>query len=184
MGNVVALFRHCRATREQAEQLRQLAFDLEMPEEARAHLENALYRVTETPGRRWMFVMINPDQFRFVSKAIQNTRNVATTFAVWNSAITYIRMDTGEIMASREKIAEEVGVAPRTVSTSMSDLVKIGAIIRLRRGRRMAYFVNPTVGWNGGEGARQEAAKTAPKLRLVQGQLDLDGSAAEATPKP
>jgi len=46
-------------------------------------------------------------------------------------------------------------------------LVKIGAIVRQRRGRRMAYFVNPNVGWNGGEGTRQEAAKEAPQLRLV-----------------
>jgi hypothetical protein len=167
MGSVVVLPKQSRATRQQAEQLRQLAFDLEMPDEARAHLDNALYRITETPGRRWLFVMINPDQFRFVSKAIQGTRNVATTFAVWNSAISYIRMDTGEIMASREKIAEEVGAAPRTVSTAMSDLVKIGAIVRHRRGRSVAYFVNPNVGWNGGEGARQEAAKEAPQLRLV-----------------
>ena len=38
----------------------------------------------------------------------------------------------------------------------------------------MAYFVNPNVGWNGGEGARQEAAKEAPPLRLVPKQLDIE----------
>ena len=174
MGNVVLLPRHSRATREQAMQLRQLAFDLEMPEDARAHLDNALYRITETPGQRWLFVMINPSQFRFVTKAVQGCRNVATTLAVWNTAISYIRMDTGEIMASRDQLAEEVGTLPRHVSTAMSELVKIGAIVRHRRGRKMVYSVNPNVGWSGGEGTRQEAAKDAPKLRLVPQQLDIE----------
>jgi hypothetical protein len=59
-----------------------------------------------------------------------------------------------------------VALVPRHCR-AMGELAKIGAIIRERRGRRMAYFVNPTVGWNGGEGARQEAVKTAPQLRLV-----------------
>ncbi|MEI8343016.1 MAG: hypothetical protein WCH43_15945 [Verrucomicrobiota bacterium] len=167
MGNVVTLPKHSRASREQAEQLRQYAFDLELSPEARAELDNALHKITETPGRRWLFVMINPEQFRFVTKAVQGCRNVATTLAVWNTAISYIRMDTGEIMASREKIAEDAGTQPCNVSTAISELVKIGAIVRQRRGRRMAYFVNPNVGWNGGEGARQEAAKEAPQLRLV-----------------
>jgi hypothetical protein len=52
----------------------------------------------------------------------------------------------------------------------------LGARSRHRRGRRTAYFVNPNVGWNGGEGARQEAAKAAPELRLVDSD---PGSAAE-----
>jgi len=167
MGNVVTLPKHSRASREQAEQLRQYAFDLELSPEARAELDNALHKITETPGRRWLFVMINPEQFRFVTKAVQGCRNVATTLAVWNTAISYIRMDTGEILASRDLIAEHVGTQPCNVSTAISELVKIGAIVRQRRGRRMAYFVNPNVGWNGGEGARQEAAKEAPQLRLV-----------------
>ena len=167
MGNVVALPKHSRASREQAERLRQYALELDLSIEARAELDNVLYKVTETPGRRWLFVMISPEQFRFVTKAIQGCRNVATTHMVWTSAITYMRMDTGEIMASREQLAEDTGTQPCNVSTAMSELVKIGAIIRERRGRKTAYFVNPTVGWNGGEGARQEAAKDAPKLRLV-----------------
>jgi len=167
MGNVVALPRHSRASREQAEQVRQFVLDLDMPEEARAYLDNALYRICETPGPRWLFVMINPQQFRFVTKAIQGLQKPGTVLLVWTSAITYIRMDTGEIMASREQIAADAGVVPDEVSRSMGELTKIGAIVRQRRGRRMAYFVNPNVGWNGGEGARQEAAKEAPQLRLV-----------------
>jgi len=174
MGNVVLLPKHSRATREQAEQVRQFMLDLDIPPDARAHVANALYRISETPGRRWLFTMINPEQFRFVGKAIQGVRNVATTYAVWNAALTYIRMDTGEIVATREQLAEDAGARIEHVSRAMSELTKIGAIVRHRRGRNVVYSVNPHVGWAGGEGARQEAAKDAPKLRLVSDQLDLE----------
>ena len=167
MGNVVALPRHSRASREQAEQLRQYAFDLELSPEARAELDNALHKITETPGRRWLFVMISPEQFRFVKKATEGAQRPDQTWAVFTLAITYMRQDTGEIVADREKLAGDTGTTVEHVSRAMGELVKIGAIVRQRRGRRMAYFVNPNVGWNGGEGARQEAAKEAPQLRLV-----------------
>lgn len=181
MGNVVALPKHSRATREQAELVRQFVLDLDIPEDARAHLDNALHKITETPGRRWLFVMISPEQFRFVKKATETTKRPSQTWAVFTLAITYLRMDTGEILASREKLAEDAGTEPRHVSTAMSDLVKIGAIVRHRRGRNVVYSINPTVGWAGGEGTRQEAAKDAPKLRLVTPeQLDIEDAIAAA----
>src|SRR5512143_3247892 len=152
MGDIVKLPKRSRASQEQAERLRQLARDLDLSAEARGELDNALYRITETPARRWVFVMISPEQFRFVSAVIRGCRNVTTTLSVWNAAITYIRMDTGEITASREQLAKDAGTLPRHVSTAMSDLVKIGAIVRHRRGRHTAYFINPNVGWNGDEG--------------------------------
>jgi hypothetical protein len=46
---------------------------LEMSDEAREELNNALYNVTNTNSRRWVFVMINPEQFRFVMKATSLT---------------------------------------------------------------------------------------------------------------
>lgn len=167
MGDIVRLPKRSRASREQAERLRQLARDLDLSAEARGELDNALYRITETPGRRWVFIMISPEQFRTVMRATATTRRPDLTLRVWNAAVTYVRMDTGEITASREQLASDAGTNPDEVSRAMGELTKIGAILRHRRGRRTVYFINPTVGWNGGEGARQEAAKTAPALRLV-----------------
>jgi hypothetical protein len=165
MGNVVKLPRHARATIGQARQIRDLAVDLDLSREARAELANALFKITEAPGKRWLFVMINPEQFRFVAKAITQRPDAGKTLLVWNCAISHIQMDTGEIVASREKLAEDAGTLPRHVSTAMSELVKIGAIIRQRRGRSVAYFVNPHVGWSGTEGARQEAAEGFPRVK-------------------
>ena len=120
--------------------------------------------------------MINPEQFRFVAKAIANRPDSGKTLMVWNCAITYIRMDTGEVMADREQLAKDAETLPRHVSTAMTELTKIGAIIKEKRGRKTAYFVNPNVGWAGGEGGRIEAAKGVPKLRLVAGgKVEPDG---------
>jgi len=167
MGNVVKLPRHSRASREQAEQLRQYAFDLDLSPEARAELDIALFKVTETLGLRWVFVMISPEQFRFVQQATRTTRQPDLNWRVFTVALTYMRQDTGEIVTSRDQLATDIGTNTDEVSRAMGELVRIGAIVRQRRGRRMAYFVNPNVGWNGGEGARQKAAKDAPQLRLV-----------------
>ncbi len=183
MGNVVLLPKHSRASREQAEQVRQFMLDLDIPADARAHVDNALYRISEIPGRRWLFVMINPEQFRFVTTSVRRGPDSGNTLAVWNSALTYVRMDTGEIMATREQLASDAETNTVEVSRALGRLAQIGAIVRQRRGRKMAYFVNPNVGWAGGEGARQEAAKDAPKLRLVSEQLDLEDAIAAAPPR-
>ena len=167
MGEVVRLPRRKRLAREQADVFRQMAFDFDLSDDARAEIDNALYRLTEEPGERWLFVKISPEQFRYVTRAIRGCRNVATTLSVWTTAITHMRQDTGEILATREQLAADVNTLPCHVSTAMSELVKIGVIVRHRRGRKVVYSVNPTIGWNGGEGARQAAARKAPALRLM-----------------
>ena len=169
MGKVIKLPKHCRIKREKAAMVRDVIDDLEMPPEARAALDNALYSITDIPGARSVFVMVSCDQLRFVTQKILDCRNVATTLAVWNIAVTHVRQDTGEITVSRSQIAEEARTHPNSVSNAMADLEKIGAILKERRGRNVVYKVNPHVAWNGGEGARIAAAKTAPRLYAIDG---------------
>ncbi len=167
MGNVVALPKYCRATRDQAKAVREFVRELDIPAEARDILDNALYKITETPGKRWTFVMLNQEQFRFVKKATKETKRPDQTWAVFTMAMTHVRMDTGEILATREQLAEDAGTLPCHVSTAMTSLVKIGALVRKRFGRRVVYSINPHVGWAGGEGTRLEAATDVPMLKLV-----------------
>jgi len=169
MEKVIKLPRKYRISNSLADEIKNHIDEFDMSDEARAELDNSLYRITNIPGRRWCFAMINPEQFRFVTKSVQRCRNVATTLSVWNAAITYLRMDTGEIMADREQLAKDAETLPRHVSTAMTELSKIGAIIKEKRGRKTAYFINPHVGWAGGEGTRKDAAEGVPKLRLVPG---------------
>lgn len=120
------------------------------------------------PPEKWSFVMMNPEQQRLVIKAIDGTRESATTLKVWATAISYIAYDRdGEIMAARSQIAEAACISPEQTSRALTQLAKIGAIIRIRPGR---YRINPHVGWSGPLPKRQASAKdTAPvKLRLVE----------------
>ena len=167
MGDVVSLPKRKRLRREQADALRQLVFDFGLDETAQAEIDNILYRLTDEIKERWPFVRVSPEQFRYVTGAIHSCRNVAITLSVWNTAITYMRWDTGEVLATREQLARDANTNPDEVSRAMTSLVKIGAIIKRRRGQRVVYFVNGNIAWHGGEGIRQVAVKEAPKLRLV-----------------
>ena len=172
MGEIVRLPRWKRLAKEQADAFRQLAFGFDLSEDARAEIDNALYRLTEEPGDRWLFVKISPEQFRYVTKAIQEMKEPFQALRVWNAAITYMRMDTGEILATREQLAADAHTLPCHVSRAMTELVKIGAIVRHRRGRNVVYSINPNVGWNGGEDSRRAAVRKAPALRLVADEGD------------
>ena len=89
-----------------------------------------------------------------------------------------LEQDTGEVMLTRDQLAERIGCALQNVSTVMGTLERMGVIRRERRrvegmqGRGVAvYFVNPHVAWNGSLDIRKaEAAEvTPPMLRLMQG---------------
>jgi DNA-binding transcriptional regulator YhcF (GntR family) len=92
--------------------------------------------------------------------------------------ILNLRQDTGEVMLTRDQLADEIGCDPNHVSNVMSTLMRMGVIRRERhrvegmRGPGMVvYFVNPHVAWNGSLDTRKaEAAETAlPMLRLMEG---------------
>ena len=168
MGNVIPLpVKRKRLKREQAEALRQLVFDFDLDETVQAIIDNAIYRLTDESQERWPFVRISPVQFLFVMKATSQAKRPDLTLRVWNTALAYMRWDTGEILATREQLAEDTKTNPDEVSRAMTALTKIGAILKTRRGNRVVYSINPNVGWNGSEGSRRSAAKEAPKLRLV-----------------
>ena len=85
-----------------------------------------------------------------------------------------LRQDTGEVLLTRDQLAEEINCAPRSVSTIMGTLEKMGVIRRERRkiegvrGPGMAvYFINPHVAWNGSLDVRKaQAAETRPPMQL------------------
>src|SRR3954463_338626 len=118
----------------------QLALD--MPLGLPQGVRDALGRFA--PPETWSFVMLNPDQQRLVLKAIDNGPRPLTTLKVWNAAISHIRYDTGEIMAGRERLAEDAGIVPEEASRAMTRLAEIGALLKLPRG---GYPLKPHVRW-------------------------------------
>ena len=105
-----------------------------------------------------------------------NSARPMVAVELWALCFEHLRNDTGEVLLSREQMAEEVGVAPKRVSEVMSELVKIGAISRVRErvpGMRgsgvVRYFMNPNVATQLSGKARDDAQRSAPMLALVGG---------------
>lgn len=125
----------------------------------------------------WTFLMLSPSQNRAVVKYLRsNSARPMVAVELWALCFEHLRNDTGEVLLSREQMAEEVGVAPKRVSEVMSELVKIGAISRVRErvpGMRgsgvVRYFMNPNVATQLSGKARDDAQRSAPMLALVGG---------------
>ena len=104
-----------------------------------------------------------------VSWLRHNSKRPMAAMATWALLFTAVRFDTGEIALTRAEIAERVGIHPREVSKIMTELVSIGAVSRVREGRRVRYFLNPNVGTYLTGKERDKAQSEAPQLSLVGG---------------
>ena len=134
---------------------------------------DALERVAHIfaePRSDWTFVMLSPAQNEMVVDWLaQNSKRPMVAVRVWAKMFNHLRMDTGEILLPRAKLAEAIGVAPYHLSRIMTELEGINAIRRERDGRRVRYFMNPNVATHVAGPARAEAQKGVGPLTLVQG---------------
>ena len=130
------------------------------------------------------FATVNPARIKAVWDAIraldpdERPNQVRHAFDL---VILNLRQDTGEVMLSRDQLAEEIGCSPDHVSNVMGTLARLGVIRRERQrveGMRepgvAVYFINPHVAWNGNLDARKVEATEAspPMLRLMEGRAD------------
>lgn len=126
---------------------------------------------------RWTFVMLSPSQNRIVVDFLASeSARPSVAMRLWALCFEHLRTDTGEIVLTRDDIAEKLGVAPKHVSEVMSELVRFKAISRVRdrvaglRGPGLVrYFMNPNVATHLSGKARDEAQREAPMLKLVEG---------------
>jgi CRP-like cAMP-binding protein len=165
-----------RLRAETAGQLRQLVIEYPgLPERARGEIVATIDRETASETG-WTFLMLSPEQNAAVARWLaKNSSRPKVAMLLWQELFTALRWDTGEIMLTREELAERVGVHPDNVSRVMRELASIGAIIVHRekvagtRGPgRAIYFMNPNVGTHLVGAARDKAQAEAPKLRLVE----------------
>src|SRR4051812_39922168 len=120
--------------------------------------------------------MLSPEQNAAVMRWLRsNSRFPTMALALWGELFTALRRDTGEIVLTRDELAERVGTSADEVSRIMGELAGIGAIIVRRervagmRGRgRAVYLMNPNVATNLTGAARDKAQAAAPELRLVE----------------
>jgi hypothetical protein len=165
-----------RLLAEQADALRQLVLEYhDMPERLRGELVATIDRQTAAENG-WTFVMLSPSQNKAVTRwLLEHSRRPQKATMLWVELFDHLRRDTGEIMLSRDQLAELIEDHPNTVSEIMRELASIGAIITRRervagmRGPgRAVYFMNPNVATNLSGAARDRAQVEAPKLRLVE----------------
>lgn len=129
---------------------------------------------------RWSFVMLSPDQNDLVVNHLAaHSARPFLAMRLWSLCFRYLRMDTGEIVLSREEIAEKLGASPEHVSRVVGELVEFGALSRRResvaglRGRGVVrYFMNPNVGTHLSGKARDEAQAAAPKVVPMLGGVE------------
>ena len=164
----------------QAEQLRQLVLDFpDLPERAVGELIATIDRQTAS-RTGWTFVMLSPEQnAAVVDWLAQHSTRPQVAMRLWAKLFQNLRTDTGEIVQTRDELAELIGDTADHVSQIMGELASIGAISRRREkvaGMRgpglVRYFMNPRVATNLTGAARDQAQAAAPLLTLMQGGKD------------
>jgi len=165
---------------EQAARLRTalLPFMDEMPDQVRPLIARIDRQAAARNG--WTFIMISAEQNRAVVRWLKaNSCRPMVAMDLWAELFTAVDRDTGEVLLTRDQLAELVGDTADHVSAIMGELEGIGAIIRRRervagmRGPgRVRYFMNPTVATHLAGAERDKAQAEAPPgplLRLMQG---------------
>lgn len=141
---------------------------------AQRHLAQ-LSRDTASHGR-WPFMLLGIDEIAAITRHVRHkSRRPALSFHLLMVCFQHMDFETGEIVASRDQLADELEVAPDVVSQLMGEYVACGVISRCyldldgNRTRTVRYFVNPTVGTHLQGAARDEAQRAAPVLKLIDG---------------
>lgn len=125
---------------------------------------------------KWTFVMLSPDQnAAVVNFLFSHSSRPVVAVKLWAECFRHLNFDTGEIMQTRDQLADSVNETSGNVSRIMSELESFGAISRKRvkvagmKGQGIVrYFMNPTVCTHLTGIARDDAQKNAPQLRLVE----------------
>lgn len=176
MGSIVQLTTKPERLREdQADALRQalLPFEDQMPDAVRS-LIGHIDRQTAA-RKRWTFIMLSPSQNAAVVRYLaENSALPLVAVRLWALCFEHLRTDTGEVMLTRDEIAEKINQPADEVSRIMTELVECGAIIRRReriagmRGPgRVRYFMNPRVATHLAGKDRDEAQESAPLLTMM-----------------
>ena len=154
----------------EADQLEVLARKAGMPPEAAVRLANGLRAHAGT--NEWTFVMLSPSQNSAVVRWLsENSKRPMAAVRLWARLFEVMRNDTGEVLQSREELAQWLGVEPRNLSSIMAELASINAVRREKRGREVRYFMNSNVATHiPGQVARRAAREAdGPLLVAMKG---------------
>jgi len=174
-----------RLREDQAEQVRQALLPFfdnpDFDHDALGRVMVTIQRITTpAPGTTEPFVMIRPTQNRAVTLwLMKNSKRPMKAVNIWTLLFDHLFPHTGQIMLTREEIAEKVGIRVNEVTAIMNELVKFGAIFSEREkvvGMRgpglVRYYMNRHVAEVGSRATQEELAiipKPGVKLELILG---------------
>lgn len=152
-----------------AEMLERLAIRAGLDPQTAAMLAMNLAPAAKTD---WTFVMLSPAQNAAVVRWIgDHSKRPHKAVLLWSELFLAMRADTGEILRSREELAERVGETPANLSRIMTELASINAIVRRKDGRNVRYFMNPSIATHIPSPEQRKEARegVGPLLVLMEG---------------
>jgi len=174
-----------RLQEDQADLLKQALLPFAQGDGAMSDAVNRLYvqinrLTTPEPGTTEPFVMIRPAQNAAVVDWLEaNSKRPMKAMRIWALLFDHLMPHTGQIMLTREEIAEKVGITADHVSAIMRELVSFGAIFSEREkvaGMRgpgfVRYYMNRHVAEVGSRATQEELAlipKPGINFELIEG---------------
>lgn len=155
----------------EARQIMQQIRRLPLDAETLAKIDNAAKAHAQT-SENWIFVMLGPKENAAVVRWLSaNSKRPHKAVQLWATLLERLRIDTGEIMATRQELADRVGMTPRDLSSTMTELASINAIRREKEGRNVKYFLNPNIATHMPSAAKRKTARenAGPLLTLMEG---------------
>lgn len=162
-----------QAKQEQLQQLQLLLVE-QFPELKEKDISSLVWKIKRenklNDPNTWTFIMIEPEQNRAVIDWImKESKRKNEAVRLWALLFENVHRDTGQIMLSRQEMADKLDITPNNVSRIMSELESINAIIKKKEGRGVTYYMNPNVATHLNQEERDKARPTAPKLALING---------------
>ncbi|CAI3960809.1 unnamed protein product [Commensalibacter communis] len=116
------------------------------------------------------FIMMFSEQNTLVVRWLTaNSKRPLKALELWAVLFEYVNYETGQIMLSRQELADKLEIHLNHISNIMSELESINAITKEKEGRGVTYYLNPNVGTHLPQPHRKEAQSQAPKLALING---------------
>jgi len=120
----------------------------------------------------WTFIMISPEQNRAVVDWLEEkSKRPLKALRLWALLFENVHRETGQIMLTRQEIADQIKIQAYHVTRIMTELESINAIIKKKDGRGVIYYMNPNVANHYPQEIREKAQKEVAKLKIIDGGL-------------
>ena len=117
----------------------------------------------------WTFIMISLEQNRAVVDWLEEkSKRPLKALRLWALLFENVHRETGQIMLTRQEIADQIKIQAYHVTRIMSELESINAIIKKKDGCGVVYYMNPNVANHYSQEIREKSQKYASQLRIVK----------------